>query len=331
MNVNHRIREKSESDGDTSFVLNFCEKLGVECEVFEFAEGAIHSLAKERGLGIEEAARFCRYEAFESFIAQRNLDVLCLAHNQNDQLETVLMRFFQGGDGKIMAERGKFFRPLLDISRPEIEAYLRAQKISWMTDGSNSDNAYYRNKVRNLLLPKLDELFPGWKNGVLSFAEKNSFDAAFLDMEAKRILDKTPFDGGAFAFSAEMFFSLPKALRRRIVLFSLNKIGVGGRIPYKMIRPVLFWENDGSNHKISGFGIEISEKKIGGKSTVVIQKSEQKKIIESGFCFLIQNESDLDGLFSELSENGFSIPADFEKFRAREFPFVISGKNGKFS
>lgn len=332
VNVNHRIREKSETDGDSLFVLDFCRKLGVECEIFQLQDGEISELCEKRGGGVEEAARFRRYEIFEDFIREKNLDFLCLAHNQNDQLETILMRFLQGTEGNIKKQRGKYFRPLLEIPRAEIEAYLNEQKISWRTDSTNLDNDYFRNKIRNILVPKLDEILSGWKNGVLSFAEKNSTDSEFIEETALDFQKKCGWkiENGKCSFDSESFLEMHPALRRRIIFSALNKIGIGGRIPFKMIRPILFWKNDGSKHKFSGMGIEIFEKKSDGEKRIFIQKKEEKDFVSQGFYFLVKNEEDLLRFrkmisgFPEEERNSYSALA--EKMAENGFPFALNSQ-----
>ena len=142
--VNHGIREKTQTDGDALFVQNLCESLGISCKVVSFEQGEAAKNAEKRGKGLEEAAREMRYKAFYDFIAEKNLSFLCLAHNQNDQTETILMRLLKGsgseGLGGIPKRRGKIIRPLLNISRAEIENYL-AEKKNHLGDNSRAGGA----------------------------------------------------------------------------------------------------------------------------------------------------------------------------------------------
>ena len=122
--VNHYIRQESETCGDVEYVKQLCQSLKDQCydvslTITELKKGQVASFADEKSIGIEAAARELRYEAFEKFIEQNNLTCLCLAHNKNDQLETLLMRFLQGAGtdsaAGIPQVRGKYIRPLLDI------------------------------------------------------------------------------------------------------------------------------------------------------------------------------------------------------------------------
>ncbi|MBQ0052338.1 MAG: tRNA lysidine(34) synthetase TilS, partial [Treponema sp.] len=192
--VNHGIREKSQTDGDAAFVKDFCKKLGIFCKEKVFEQGQIQKIAEARRKGIEEAARFKRYEAFEDFIKEENLVGLCLAHHQGDVLETVLMRFFNGSGAEglsgIASRREKYLRPLLEINRQEIESYLVQNNISWCTDSTNSQNDYARNKIRNLLVPFLNENFPQWQEGLVSASEKFQADKLFFEAVVSQKLQK---------------------------------------------------------------------------------------------------------------------------------------------
>lgn len=200
--VNHHIRAESETCGDVDFVVDLCNRLKndgklVECSVVDLPEGFVNECAGKRKAGIEEAARFLRYEAFADFCRKNQIDVLCLAHNKNDNLETVLMRFLQGGNAQSLCgipvmrkltEKSVIFRPLLQIERCEIEKFLNDGGFSWRTDCTNLDVKYLRNKIRLKLIPFLNDEFPWWQSAVLNGVEKNRCDSSFFE----RIVDDFP-------------------------------------------------------------------------------------------------------------------------------------------
>lgn len=204
--VNHNIRPKKETCGDVDFVENLCERLKssgkiTECFAAQIPEGAVSEFACKRKRGIEEAARFLRYKAFSDFCRENEIDVLCLAHNKNDNLETILMRFLQGGTAQSLggilrarnlSEKTTICRPLLNVERFEIEKYLEEGGFSWRTDATNRDVKYLRNKIRLKLIPFLNDEFPEWKNAVLNAAGKNRDDAEIFDAFLKKI----PFEVG---------------------------------------------------------------------------------------------------------------------------------------
>lgn len=202
--VNHNIRPKKETCGDVDFVVDLCNQLKsfgklTKCSVAQIPAGTVSECAEIRKCGIEEAARFLRYKIFSDFCLKNNIDVLFLAHNQNDNLETVLMRFLQGGNvqnlcgipcTRELSEKTIICRPLLKIERFEIEKYLTDNNFLWRTDATNCDVKYFRNKVRLKLIPFLDNEFPEWKNAVLNSIEKNKDDCKVFDS----LLEKVPFE-----------------------------------------------------------------------------------------------------------------------------------------
>ena len=213
--VNHFIRSNEETCGDVEFVSKLCSSLkeqgyDVTLKIHEIQKGTIAELSQTKNLGTEAAARELRYAAFEDFIRQEKLEVLCLAHNKNDQLETLLMRFIQGAGcdslGGIPCRRNKYVRPLLWTERSAIESYLKEKGITWRTDSTNSDTTYLRNRIRNELVPVLNERFAGWDRGVLLGAQKAEDDSkvikplteAFLSAHSKATGTEVVLDGPAF-------------------------------------------------------------------------------------------------------------------------------------
>lgn len=252
--VNHNIRSKAESGADADFVVSLGKKFqaqGFDVEVFvkELERGKVFSEAEKRGNGVEEAARFLRYQAFDEFFANENLAFIALAHNKNDQTETLLMRFLQGSGNSglcgISARRGIFVRPLLDVSRAQIEEYLFGQKITWRTDSTNFDTNYMRNRIRQKLVPFLKENFPGFEKALLNGAQK-----AFDDENALNSLVKNNFwvfNKNCAECSGAEFLSLPAAVKRRQIFAGIDllcahgKCGSsekvsGGRIPFLFLK-----------------------------------------------------------------------------------------------
>ena len=276
--VNHNIRPAAESGGDVDFVLEVCEELrkrgrDVICEAVELERGAVAQEAERRGGGIEEAARYLRYAAFEKFVAERGLGVLCTAHNMNDQLETVLMRFLQGSPaeaaGGIRARReigvsgSVIARPLLDISRTEIEAYVQSRGFTWRTDKTNFETDYLRNRIRLNLVPFLNEQFPGWQKSVLSGADKACEDAELI----LSCVEKVPVSAGPdgeVEISLNEFKSSPIAVQRRLILSACNKAGERARIPNQFIKDVLsaVRQSDGFTKHFAGIDIILKKNRL---------------------------------------------------------------------
>ena len=174
--VNHGIRKEAESD--CKFVADYCKKLGVECRVVTVD---VPGYCKERKLSIETGARILRYRVFDSL----ECDFVCLAHNANDNAETVLMHVLRGSGAKgatgIKRVNGKYLRPILSLTRAEIERYAKTNKVSFVADSTNDDTQYTRNFIRHRVLPLLTELNPQAQQNILRFAQNVSQDDEYLD------------------------------------------------------------------------------------------------------------------------------------------------------
>jgi tRNA(Ile)-lysidine synthase len=158
--VNHCLRGE-ESDKDEEFVKEFCSDLGIECFIRRID---INRLAEEKGLSTESAAREARYEFFEELMKNLSAQKIALAHNANDQAETVLMRIMRGtgmeGIVGIKAVRGNIFiRPIINIKRESIETYCEDNNLVPRIDKTNLESIYTRNKIRLELIPYIKENF----------------------------------------------------------------------------------------------------------------------------------------------------------------------------
>ncbi len=276
--VNHNIRPAAESAGDVDFVHKVCGELrkrgrDVICEAVELERGAVAQEAERRSGGIEEAARYLRYAAFEKFVAERGLGVLCTAHNMNDQLETVLMRFLQGSPaeaaGGIRARRemsvsgSVIARPILDISRTEIEAYVQSRGFTWRTDKTNFETDYLRNRIRLNLVPFLNEQFPGWQKSIMSGAEKACEDAELIFSCVEKVPVSADPDGEV-EIPLNEFKSSPIAIQRRLILSACNKAGEIARIPNQFIKDVLsaVRQSDAFTKHFAGIDIILKKNRL---------------------------------------------------------------------
>lgn len=171
IHVEHGIRGE-ESIEDAGYVQRVCDELSIPCEVLSVDAP---KKAKECGLSLEEAARVLRYEKFHA-IADKEGDLIALAHHMEDQAETLLWQMIRGSDlkglGAMRAKRGQLIRPLLSVHRAEIEAYLTRHKITWRTDSTNEKLDATRNRMRHEVLPVLSQLNAGSVEHLCDMAER---------------------------------------------------------------------------------------------------------------------------------------------------------------
>jgi len=241
ISVNHFIRADEESCGDIEFVRKLCLALKNAGFDLTFSEhklerGEIADYCQENKTSVEDAARTARYQAFEAFIKRNELTALALAHNQNDQLETALMRILKGDSleqlSYIPQVRASFIRPLLDISRKEIEEYLKECRISWRTDSTNFDTNYLRNKIRHKLMPLLDEEFDGWRKGLLKGVDKSLQQRHFIDEQTKLVEIKLDESGNSACIDRKSFEKLDDFIKISLLYKAFSLVGVKKRLPY---------------------------------------------------------------------------------------------------
>lgn len=152
--MEHGIRGQ-QSVGDMEFVKKQCESYGIEC-VTKAVD--IPKLAKQKGVSVETAARQERYE----FLDGADTEFMATAHHMDDLAETVIMNLVRGsglvGLGGIPERRGRYIRPLLSVTRSEIEKYAKKHSIEFRQDCTNEDTAYTRNYIRKEILPRLKNI-----------------------------------------------------------------------------------------------------------------------------------------------------------------------------
>lgn len=158
IHVNHGLRG-GESDHDAAFVEELSRSFGLPLEVETIAPGVLES---GRRASIEDRARDLRYRVFESVRRSAGLTKIALGHTMDDQAETVLMKFLRGSGltglrGMLPLRDGVFARPLIETTREEVLDYLKSEGLSYVTDSTNVDERYLRNKVRRTVLPFLEE------------------------------------------------------------------------------------------------------------------------------------------------------------------------------
>ena len=156
--VNHMIRE--EAMEDAIYVKDFCEKRNIE---FYLKSIDVKKIANNNKIGTEEAGRKERYKFFDELAKKTNANKIAIAHNKNDNVETVFMHILRGtginGLKGIEAKRGMYIRPLIECERKEIEEYCEENNLEPKIDKTNFENIYTRNKVRNIVIPYVQKEF----------------------------------------------------------------------------------------------------------------------------------------------------------------------------
>lgn len=217
--VNHCLRGE-EADKDEVYASELCQRLNIP---FYSKRIDIKALAKERGISHEMAGREARYEFFNNLRVKLNLDKIALAHNANDQAETILMRIMRGtgleGLGGIQAVReGGIIRPILSITREEIEEYCSTNSLEPRVDKTNLQEIYTRNKIRLKLIPYMRENFNEeiisalWRLGEIVEA-----DNEYIRGEVEKKYKELSREEGGRVFLSPETFKLHISLLRRLI------------------------------------------------------------------------------------------------------------------
>ena len=183
--VNHGIRG-DEADRDEDFCRRQTDALGIPLFV---CHANVPTLARERGESIETAARRVRYDFFDELMAREGIPLLATAHNADDNLETMLYNLIRGsglwGMAGIPVTRrcggGTLVRPILGMTREQILAYCADNGLTFVTDSTNVDTDYTRNKLRAQVIPALREINPAAAEHAAHLSETLRADALCLD------------------------------------------------------------------------------------------------------------------------------------------------------
>lgn len=211
VHVHHGIRG-AEADRDLRVVEDFCRALGIPCRVYRFD---VPDLAKEWKLGLEETGRIVRRQAFEKEQKRSGGNVrIALAHNKNDLAETMIHNLARGsgirGLAGIRAVNGNIIRPVLCLERREIDHYLKEKEIPYITDSSNLEDDYTRNRIRHHILPYIEQEINA--GAVAHMAEASGMIVqadAFLARCAGEVLDTFAQADGSFLLPEEFFRKEP--------------------------------------------------------------------------------------------------------------------------
>ena len=197
VHINHCMRGE-ESDEDNKFVVDFCNNINIPIKVFSFD---IYKKSKEENISNEEAGRKYRYYAFNKVLQDYNATKIAVAHNKDDNAETIIMRFFRGtgikGLSGISYKRYNIIRPILDCLRLDIEEYCNRHNLLYRNDSTNSMDIYTRNKIRLNVLPNIKKDFnpniiDTLSNMALNFSEENKFlDNLTKDTLNNCLIEKT--------------------------------------------------------------------------------------------------------------------------------------------
>lgn len=247
VHVMHNLRSADELRREGEIIRETCRGLHLPLTIATVKPGAILKLADKKKIGIEAAAREIRYGILKRSAKRFGMRLICTAHNADDQLETLISRFLSAssidglggiqplrdiGDGLLL------IRPILSLSKRDIEQYAFSKKLAVSTDSTNASASFSRNRIRHVIMPTLDREFPGWKKGLLGTSRKLADDKHVLDEVLGKALGACHIDLEDKKASIDLgvFSSAPAAIRIRMLARCMPILGREGRLSWKALR-----------------------------------------------------------------------------------------------
>ena len=303
VHVNHMLRGK-DSDSDEEFCKKTCADYGCD---FYSEKVDIQKLSK--GKAVEETARNERYKILEKYADKLNIRYIALAHTSSDNLETVLFNCLRGSG--INGVRGipysrplgshEIIRPLIKLSRQEIEEYIKDNNLGFVTDKTNSDTHYTRNFIRGEIVPLLKKVNSGAESNVSSLSDMASDDVDYIEGQAKEYYAKFVTDSG---YPVDKLISVHKSISSRIIVLMY-----GSPLEKKHVDSVLDMLNSGK---------ENAPVILPGKTAATVENGyfrivPEKEILEDKrpeYSYPVSNREYSEGFFiSDKEDNrpGFSL------------------------
>ncbi len=224
VHVNHSIRG-AEADFDEEFSRKYALGLGIE---FISRKIDVPCIAAERHESLEEAARNVRYSVFSEIIQGRNdVSTIAVAHNANDNFETVLFNMMRGaglrGISGIAPVRENIIRPILPITKSEILLLLSEKEISFASDSTNISTEYTRNYIRHELIPHFSRLSNDPEKMITKLSESLRQDNDFIESEARKFYIENSHSG---KISLEKLLPLHDAKKARVISYLAEQHGI---------------------------------------------------------------------------------------------------------
>lgn len=249
IHINHQLRGE-ESELDEAYVKKFCLQLGIPCWI-EYVD--VKGTKQQVGGNKQEIARTLRYDAFAKVAKREGFRYVALAHQQDDQAETILMRLIRGthSSGLIgipirrLWEGMELIRPLLSISRRSIDAYCKQYQLQPRTDQSNFSTEYTRNFLRLQVFPELEKMNPNVKETIAQLGMRMLEEEEVWKQWEREALEQISFQQkqDKVSWSRKRFHDLPIALQRRVVKLILSSLRwlTELEISYSRIEQVRNW------------------------------------------------------------------------------------------
>ena len=349
--VNHGIREPEIEAAETEMARRLCGVLKVPFAELRAERGRILRLS--RGRGVEQAARTERHRLLEGHRRSLGADFILFGHTADDQLETVLMRIFSGAGPEglkgIPESRGGIRRPLLGESRESLRGFLVSRGIQWAEDAGNTEKRFRRSRVRNELLPLIDDIFPGRISALALLARRSAEAAeAFAALGERELPLRREAPG--WGFSRADWDASPAYLRCLALLKALNVLAgevrgaevrgaeAGGaeveadrRIPWRRIDELRRAVDEHRSVRIFGWGVTSEGGRIilsrdegrEGEGRIILGRAD----VRSGADFSLGPLTVRAALHGDAGGSGGEAPPRVFPIHPGQWPVIIRFSN----
>lgn len=224
--INHMIRK--EAKDDELYVKKYCEKNHI---LFYSKSIDVKKLANTNKIGTEEAGRNVRYEFFNEILEKTSSNKIAIAHNKNDNAETMIMNIMRGsgisGLKGIEPKRGIYIRPLIECEREEIEKYCEKNKLNPRIDKTNFENEYTRNKIRNIVIPYVKKEFnPNLINTLKRLSDLVKEEEVYIEKQVLDIYNNIVIEQkeNEIILDLKKFNVQEKVIKSRLILYTITRI-----------------------------------------------------------------------------------------------------------
>ncbi len=316
--INHKIR--LEADCDEDFVITYCKKLGIEC----FTKSIdVIDYAQKHSISTELAGRKVRYEFFDEVMRENSIDKLATAHNKNDSAESIMLHLTRGCglDGMCgipVMRDGYIIRPVISVTKNEIEEYCKDNSLEYVVDKTNFETDYTRNKIRLNLIPMIENNINS--NFIDTLTENSQIfkeAASFIDNYTKKVYERLAC-GNKLHFSELLaeddaiiknavlvhFKNYTKKAEnlsqhhineivRLMKLNSSKSVNLPGAITAKIEYKTLYFEKTSTDAVLFEYDITLGKELFipeCGESIIVLEEKEIKKNTKDKIYFYVNGE-----------------------------------------
>lgn len=221
--VNHNLRG-AEAERDSDYVRATCERYGIP---FRLLSADVSGYASEHHMSIEDTGRKIRYDFFQSLADEIGGGKIATAHTLSDRAETYIFNSARGssisGICGIPAERDNIIRPLIDFTRDQTEDYCWQNDIDYVTDSTNLEDDYVRNKIRHHIIPVMKEINPSFEKAMSRLLSSLDSIKDFIDSTASLLMETALVSEGVY--DASVFSGAPDFIRNEVAATILKSYG----------------------------------------------------------------------------------------------------------